>query len=676
MSDALNLQGIASQAVAWLLTYALHSTLFLGLAWLVARRLAQRMPAVEEAVWRFALVAGLVTASLQTGIGREPLTGSWRLTAARPAVAAPAAVTALPLSAAPGTSEATPAVRRSVSPPSPSFSVTLPLAVTGLWLAGSLLFAATWLAACLRLRRRLRPRPQILEAQLVSLLQELCERAGLRRPVRLTCSSRLPVPIALGVLRAEICVPPRALAGLAPEQQEGMLAHELAHLVRQDPFWLTFGRLLSGVFFFQPLNWIAVRRLRELSELLCDEWAVGRTGRPVSLARCLAEVAGWSFQPLGSLPAPGMADRPSSLARRIRRLLEEARSPQRRVHPLALATGMLILVVVVAAAAPGVQAAVARRVSGQPASAPVLAAAAAPRDQPAPRQITAGEEAEEDVEAPEPDAALAPLDAMMEAGMAQSLSNLDAELAGLDDLLKEALSGRLEGEGFSEEEARALEERVDAITRSFEQRMETDFAPRMEALGERLAANLESSALQDIQRRAQEIAKSSRISEEDMEKLQADFERLRTLGTLTEEDNEKLRVEIIRMTDANRLSDQEKAEIDLLRKQARELAERTMREHKGEIEQMRKEIEEETRALREELRRQLENEPRIRALRERRERRPALAPVAPPSPRPRSGAAPVAAPAPGPAAPALAPVAAPAPDPSAPAAEAPAPPVR
>ncbi|HYU34126.1 MAG TPA: M56 family metallopeptidase, partial [Thermoanaerobaculia bacterium] len=379
MFDATIPQGLASQAVAWLLTYALHSTLFLGLAWLVSRRLAQRLPAVEEAVWRFALVAGLITASLQISVGREPLAGSWHFAAAQSSrsVEAPVASPApLPRAAGMPGVQAFPVAPRSATPSlRRSLPVSLPGVVAGLWLAGALLLSAGWLSGHLRLRRRLRPRPVVLEAPMVSILGELRERAGVERQVRLTCSSRLPVPIALGLSRAEICVPPRALAGLALEQQEGMLAHELAHLVRRDPFWLAFGRLLGSVLFFQPLNWVAARRLRELSELLCDEWAVGRTGRPVSLARCLAEVAGWSLQPLRSLPAPGMADRPSHLARRIRRLLEEARSPQRRVHPAWLAAGMILLVVAVAAAAPGVHAAIAGGKT-EAAAAPVLAQAA------------------------------------------------------------------------------------------------------------------------------------------------------------------------------------------------------------------------------------------------------------------------------------------------------------
>jgi hypothetical protein len=148
--------------VAWLLTYALHSTLFLGLAWLASRRLAQRMPAVEEAVWRFALVAGLITASLQLAAGREPLTGRWHLApSAEASVIAPGASMApLPRTIDRRTVEASPPGEAPA--PSKSLSVSLPALLAGVWLAGALLLSASWLTGHVRLRRRLRARPQVL----------------------------------------------------------------------------------------------------------------------------------------------------------------------------------------------------------------------------------------------------------------------------------------------------------------------------------------------------------------------------------------------------------------------------------------------------------------------------------------------------------------------------------
>lgn len=663
MYDAMIPQGLASQAVAWLLTYALHSTLFLSLAWLVSRRLAQRMPAVEEAVWRFALVAGLVTASLQIAAGYQPLTGTWRLAAAEsaPAVSARAldsltARPALSRATSPRAPEDLPTAPRAEASQSlfrPSLP-SIPVAFAGLWLAGALLLSARWLAAYLMLRRRLRPRPQVVEAPMVSILGELRERAGLQDRVRLTCSSRLPVPVALGLRRQEICVPPRALVGLAPEQQEGMLAHELAHLVRRDPFWLAFGRVLASVFFFQPLNWIAVRRLREISELLCDEWAVGRTGRPVSLARCLAEVAGWSFVPLGSLTAPGMADRPSHLGVRIRRLLEEARSPQRRVHPALLAAGMVVLVVAVAAAAPGVQAAVAadRDQGGQeaaeapdPEDAPELAGLAglaglAELDKLAglarlaePDELDELDDLEMDLDLDEVDE-LAEISGEIAEDIAEDVA--DDMAAGLTDSLTEYsvlsaqiamdLSGSLmeaaHSGKLSEQELEAMEERYEELSDRISRQVEEHLEPQLKALEERFekdVAQLEKSGeMRQLELRAQAIAERVRPSDEEMARLHAEIDKLRAEGGMSDQDKQRIREEAKRMAERHRLTDKDRAELDEIRRQAHEMAQRSLGANRAEMERMRQQIQEETQRMREEIQRQIESDPKLRELRDRR----------------------------------------------------------
>ena len=69
----------AASATPWLLTYALHSTLLLGGAWLATRRLGVRRLAVQEVIWKLALVGGLATATLQLGLGVRPFGGAWAL---------------------------------------------------------------------------------------------------------------------------------------------------------------------------------------------------------------------------------------------------------------------------------------------------------------------------------------------------------------------------------------------------------------------------------------------------------------------------------------------------------------------------------------------------------------------------------------------------------------------
>lgn len=327
-----------SDLLAWLLTYLLHGTFLLGLAWLVSRsRLGRSSAPLSEALWRFALFASPLTALLQLAAGREPLAG--RLALASP-LPEPAAAVALP------SSLETVVFRPEAAPWYAGLSAAD--AALGLWTLGALLLGLRLAWTWLRFRRRLALRPRVVTG---GLREQLDRLAG--EGVRLTTSSRVSVPCALGLGRGEVCVPPRALLGLSDEEQEGMLAHELAHVARRDPAWLLAVNAGCALFFFQPLNWVARRRLRELSEVLSDAQAVEQTGRPLSLARCLTEVAGWSVERL-PLPVPGMADRPSHLAQRVVRLLDGA--TVRRVRPLWLGLGAALLLALVAVGAPGVSA--------------------------------------------------------------------------------------------------------------------------------------------------------------------------------------------------------------------------------------------------------------------------------------------------------------------------------
>src|SRR5207237_8510502 len=56
---------------AWLLTYLIHSTVLLGLVWLVTRR-RRLEPAVSELLWKVALLAGLVTGTIQSRLQLSP----------------------------------------------------------------------------------------------------------------------------------------------------------------------------------------------------------------------------------------------------------------------------------------------------------------------------------------------------------------------------------------------------------------------------------------------------------------------------------------------------------------------------------------------------------------------------------------------------------------------------
>ena len=326
---------------AWLMTYLVHSSILIALVALITRFIKNEWLAFEENLWRVALLGGLVTASLQVGSPVEPLGDAWAIGSA------PAEAELLPTAL-----EVAPAISSTLQASSPSLP-SLPSTLMVVWMVGGLLLTLGLGLGYLQLERRLRGRRLIDRGPLNDLLEELLDKTDSRLPVALSTSSRIEVPLAKGWCWREICLPERVEAELSRDQQETILAHELAHLRRHDPRWLTLFRLIETVFFFQPLNRFARRRVQELAEYQCDDWAVERTGRPATMARCLANVAEWSIHPDQGLPAPALTSRGRGLKRRVRRLLDRPHPLPHQPRPTWLLPVLTVLLLLTALAVPG-----------------------------------------------------------------------------------------------------------------------------------------------------------------------------------------------------------------------------------------------------------------------------------------------------------------------------------
>jgi hypothetical protein len=393
-------------ALSWLATYALHSTLFLGVAWALTKTRRPRVPRNRERLWKLALVGGVLSATLQCALGARAPVGhiEWSTPSASVASAepdlgsSPAPGATAPVeraAAAPSTTERSPTARKAllhsgpdgtprlvqherrtaldraevarppalepiasapselatpgrtgaaapVVPRSPETSSTRLLAerffrslrqrwpswIVGVWTLVGLVGLVGFACSMTALRRHLLGRALLREGPLPEMLTQLSARAGTRVRVTLSVSSRIATPFSTGLLRPEICLPRAVLTALTPAQQEALLAHELAHVLRRDPLWFTLTFLCERVLFFQPLNRLARTNLSELAELACDDWAVRWTGARLALASCLTEVAGWVVAREPRLTAvPSLAGSRSRLGLRVERLLDDRRSP-------------------------------------------------------------------------------------------------------------------------------------------------------------------------------------------------------------------------------------------------------------------------------------------------------------------------------------------------------------
>lgn len=300
---------LAHGIAAWSVTYLVHGSVLILVASLLDRPWCDR-PRWRVTLWRAALAGPLLTATLQTllphfsrpmDVGLGP---AGTLLGTRPVIA---------------------------------------LGVIVIW-CGMLLSGAVRLARgrCRALRAIGACRPEA-SARHLAMVERQAAAAGMPRAPRVTLSTGLASPAAIGT--AEICLPREIFDALAPDQQEALIAHEIAHLVHGDPRWASAAAAVGDIFRLQPLNRYAVRRLRHAAEHAADASAVRLTGNPVGLASGLAALV-----PYARIRRhPAVAATGSPLLERITRLLD-GRSERahldrhRRAVAIAAATLLLCLV--------------------------------------------------------------------------------------------------------------------------------------------------------------------------------------------------------------------------------------------------------------------------------------------------------------------------------------------
>jgi len=182
-------------------------------------------------------------------------------------------------------------------------------------------------------------------------LDRLIERMQVSRRVRLLPTDRVDSPSVIGWLRPVILAPVGVLSGLAPQQVEALLAHELAHVRRHDYLVNVLQGIAESLLFYHPAVWWISNQIRTEREHCCDDVAVAASGDVLVYARALAELE--SMRPAHFKAALSASD--GSLLRRIQRLADPVAAHRRAGSGVAWSLGALLLVGIAGVAVSGAQ---------------------------------------------------------------------------------------------------------------------------------------------------------------------------------------------------------------------------------------------------------------------------------------------------------------------------------
>ncbi len=192
----------------------------------------------------------------------------------------------------------------------------LPLLVT-LWLMGVLVLQLRLLGQLAYLQRIKSFGTERFPDHWMAALADLPHRLNVSRPVRYLTSSRIQSPLTTGWLRPVIMLPSKMRTSLEDSQLLAIVAHELAHIRRNDFAVNVLQTLLTTFFFYHPGVWWISARIQEEREHSCDDLAVAATGKKVDYARTLVHL---QEQELAA-PRHSMAVGGDGFSGRIKRIL-------------------------------------------------------------------------------------------------------------------------------------------------------------------------------------------------------------------------------------------------------------------------------------------------------------------------------------------------------------------
>src|SRR5688572_13163830 len=139
-----------------------------------------------------------------------------------------------------------------------------------LWVAGASVVLFRLIVGSLTIRRLRRHSLAVEGSSWDNILDDLRAVFSLRRPVTLRISTQTIPPMTWGIFRPVVLLPATAMEW--PDSRRRLvLAHELAHVKRNDGIIQILLQAVCSLHWFNPIVWYAARRLRIERECACDD---------------------------------------------------------------------------------------------------------------------------------------------------------------------------------------------------------------------------------------------------------------------------------------------------------------------------------------------------------------------------------------------------------------------
>ena len=336
----------------------LKGVLLLAVVALVVRCLQRSSAAVKHLLWCLGLAGVLFIGFFESVLPKWPVEMQWLhfpATELLSPIAADESASQTPTQKS-AVSEAFNFTHGSVSHAVESKKITISPGtwLLAIWLAGFIAAMAPVSTGIIHLWLITRKAKRLENSDWLEVMEAAQIELDTWRKIKLLETDRLNVAVTWGFWPAVILLPTGS-AEWPEEKRRMVVLHELAHVKRWDWLTQTVAAIACAVHWFNPLAWLAARRMRIERELACDDLVLGTGMNATDYAEELLRFAAkLGRTPLAARAAVPMA-RSSSLEGRLLALLDNRRnrgaiSPALLTLTVACFTGVILSMTMLEAA--------------------------------------------------------------------------------------------------------------------------------------------------------------------------------------------------------------------------------------------------------------------------------------------------------------------------------------
>jgi len=162
--------------------------------------------------------------------------------------------------------------------------------IVGIWSVGFVLFFLKMFSGFYSIEKLKRKGQSPIGNHFQEKLESLSNRMNIKQSVKLVQSSLVKVPVMLGYFKPIILLPINLTTGMDEKMIEAIIAHELAHIKRNDFMVNIFQTLVESLFYFHPAVWWISNQIREEREQCCDDLAIKACNDSLTYAKSLLHV--------------------------------------------------------------------------------------------------------------------------------------------------------------------------------------------------------------------------------------------------------------------------------------------------------------------------------------------------------------------------------------------------